>query len=189
MGFLGSSQRAAIRTGLIRHAWFGKLDFVSGAMRLCTVVGNISYDGHQWRGIGEVTDVSALKQMINGAASRMTIGLSGVSDEVASKSLGEIDDVIGRDITIYLGLMDSNYQVIGALRPVWLGTMETVRPLISGGTPQSSRIAVECATLFSVRRRSKQSLYSDRQQRQISEDDEFCARTNLYRFGQKQFPY
>lgn len=194
MGWLGTNQIEAIESGLVCSGWFAKLDFTSGAMRLCTLVGDVRYDGHLWRGVGQITDMSTMKQLINGAASRATIGLAGVSEEAATKSLSEIEEVTGRDITIYLGLLSSQYKVIGSLRPVWIGTMETVRPVIAGSGEggdggQSSTIAVECATVFSVRRRVRGSLYSDRQQRQISSTDQFCSRTDLYRFGQKQFPY
>lgn len=188
--FTGAGLRQAERRS-VRAAWFLDLALQGGAQRLWTGFGPITTDGKTYRGMGALTSLPALQQLINGQAARATFGMSGVDARCAPLASAERDTVFGRKITVALGILDEDQQLIAAPFVLWKGRMETVIASTTGGDGSSSATAtvgVEAVTLFAGRRRSNTVLLSDRQQNRRSEGDRFCERTDRYRFSNKPWP-
>jgi hypothetical protein len=144
----------------------------------------IDTQGGVYAGAGQLLNVPALSQLINGVAERVDFSLSGVSPEVFA--LADEEAELVRDAPVHLALLplDADFALIGTPLWIWEGQGDVLRvDREVSGASVTRTITLSVGTLFTGRRRRQIRHYSGVDQRRRSADDAFCDRTNLYNVG------
>ncbi|MGJ4888962.1 hypothetical protein ACQR1Y_12250 [Bradyrhizobium sp. HKCCYLRH3099] len=170
---------------------------VNPVQRLWTGVGRVAVedaiDGQAvYRGFGELTNLPALTQLVNGIADRLDFTLSGssVSAKVLATAAGEGDEVKGAQVDVGLGFFDERWQFVGL---IWLyrgeaDLLTTSLDAAPGGNVTRA-IKLSVGSAMTGRRRTRQSVYSDFDQQSRSPGDRFCERIRRYSEGvAKEWP-
>jgi hypothetical protein len=182
----------ALQSDVQRLGIFFRLD-TSPPVRVWAGVGDCevgadAFDasGASYSGLGQIVNVPAVEQLINGVAGRVELAMSGVSSEVVAPAAGEADVVDGKLAALGISLFGSDWQQLSpAVYWLWRGFADyvTVAQQSQGGQgiPQQIRtISLSIGTLFTGRRRRGLSYLTDRDQQERSPGDKFCERTVLY---------
>ena len=145
----------------------------------------IETQGGTYTGIGDLVGMPALSQLINGVAERVEFTLSGATADIVALADSEADSVRNVPVHIALVAFDEDYQ--RATAPVWVWEGESDVPRISRAAGEDlsvvRTISLSVGSVFTGRRRPRQSYYNGVQQRARSADDAFCDRANTYSLG------
>lgn len=143
----------------------------------------IDTDGAVYRGFGELTDVPAVSQLLNGVADRYDFALTGVRGHAAQLAAIEADTVRGARVNLGLGFFDPDYQFSGL---IWLFEGEADYASIAlapGQTGEIWSIKLSVGSAMTGRRRKSQSVFSDPDQQRLHPGDRFCERAQRYSQG------
>jgi hypothetical protein len=189
-----NSELVALQSGSQRLAVFFRLD-TTPAVRLWLGFGNIEpginvYDpsGAVYQGFGELSNIPAFNQLLNGTAARVSFTLSGVSGEVlAIASGGDADQVKSKRAAVGFGLMDKSWVLLGEVHWCVSYTADYLsisqQPTGDATTPTVRTIALSCGTRFTGRRRPSFSYFSDTDQQGRFPGDVFCSQVGNYANG------
>lgn len=188
------AELAALQSGSQRLAVFFRLD-TDPAVRLWLGFGNIEpgvnvYDatGAVYQGFGELANIPAFNQLLNGTAARVDFTLSGVSGEVlAIAAAGDADEVKGKRAAVGFGLMDKSWALLGEVHwcVSYVADYLSISQQPSGDatTPVVRTLALSCGTRFTGRRRPAFSYFSDQDQQGRFPGDAFCQQVGQYANG------
>lgn len=98
------------------------LDYPAGAVRLCSLPMPIQIDGDTYYGTGAMGEISPLEEGAENRSYGFTLQLSGIPGNWAEYLRGQ--DVQGRMVTVRLGFVDEQYDVIGS-EIITVGRMDT----------------------------------------------------------------
>ncbi len=178
----------ALASGAPRVGIFFRLDFSPEPVRLWLGVGDVETAidvtdgaGATYSGLGQILGLPALQQLINGAADRVEIGLSGVSDEALAMAAMEAGDVKGTPLLIGLGVFGTDWQLLDS--PTWLRRLvvDYLSMNREDGPAGSIRtLSLSCRTIMTGRRRPGLSYFTDDEQQQRSSGDRFCEHVAKY---------
>lgn len=123
-------------------------------------------------GAGELVDIPALEQLINGKAQRLEVTLSGVNDTTVALAVDEATTVPGSEVWIGRIEFDANWQ-IAAVEWEWTGEARG----LSIGSQSNGGNRVRTLTLSVVagdpsRRRPALAYFTDADQRYDFPDDD-----------------
>lgn len=79
-------------------------DFASGAVRVWSGYGDLSWDSQTWLGVGDFGEVSVVEETEDLRANGVTFTLNGIDSSLISVAL--TDTYQGRDCALYLGALD-----------------------------------------------------------------------------------
>ncbi|MBN9018718.1 MAG: hypothetical protein J0H11_14995 [Rhizobiales bacterium] len=186
MGFFDTVGAAQVAKREVRMGVFVKLDVLPEAANYWTGTTSIEVGGDPWRGLNKLLSIPTLNQLVNGKASRITLGMEGVSAEAVTLAIRDREQVVGRELQISVAYFGDDWeQPITGLYRVWTGFMDVV-PISRTGETRS--IGVEAASILSTRKRAALSNYSDIDQQTRYPGDRFFERTALYRYSDKKWP-
>lgn len=187
---------AALASGIVRKGIFFRLDIEPDPVRLWLGYGAIEpgvnvYDteaGATYLGMGELQNVPAVKQLINGAAERVEFTLSGVSGAVlAAANGGDAEAIKGAPATIGFGLFGSTWsQLLGGVH--WCGFyvadyLERQQAPADIGGQIVRTVTLSCGSRFTGRRRPAFSYFTDQDQQARHPGDLSCSLTPNYAHG------
>jgi hypothetical protein len=139
-------------------------------------------DGSIYKGMGEMLNVPAFQQLVNGTAERVQFALSGVPQRAAQLASMEADEVRGTPLHIGLGVFGRDWQLIEA--PVWLKRFVvdylSLQRQQQGTDPAVYTISLSARSIFSGRRRPGLSFFTDEDQQRRSPGDLFCEHPRRY---------
>lgn len=190
---LNDDELAALESGAQRTGVFFRLD-TDTPVRIWLGIGKIkpgvnAYDlaGAVYEGFGEIQNVPAFKQLINGAAERVEFSVSGVSGNILQiASGGDSEQVKGKRVAVGFALMGPTWKLLGAIK--WCANY-TADYLAIEQTPDDPMqpvirtVKLSCGTLLTARRRPGLSYFSDPDQQARFSGDLFCQRTSVYANG------
>ena len=159
----------------VQRLWLG-----TGMVRVSDV---IDASGAIYRGFGEISNLPAVSQLLNGVADRYEFAVSGVRGNAVAAAAIEADTVQGARVNLGLGFFDAAYQFIGL---VWLFEGEGDFVKIGMGpseTGENWTIALSVGSAMTGRRRRGLSVYSDPDQQSKYPGDRFCERAQRYSQG------
>lgn len=170
-----------METTPIVRVWLGVGDINPGAN---------AYDATSatYSGLGQLLDVPALGQLINGIADRITFHASGVSEETLALTASG-SNVKGAAVAIGIALFGATWQQLGV--PKWLfhGRADYVALQQTSDASGVKRvIELSVGSLFTGRRRKGLSYMTDGDQQARHPGDRFCERTALYSEVSKVWP-
>jgi len=110
-----------------------RLDFDSGTVFLHTGVGDLSFDGNTWLGVGAIGQLSGVVEKAEGADNRTRVTLCPIPKAELSNLVDEVtnDDPVGRPYKLYFAVVDSDREVIDDAIVVSSGTMDKIE-LVDG---------------------------------------------------------
>lgn len=180
----------ALRAARKRIAVFFRLD-TDPIVRLWLGFGKINPginvydpDGAIYRGFGELLNVPAFNQLLNGAAERVEFQLSGVSGDVLAIASGsDVEQVKGKRTAVGFALMDSNWALLGEVH--WFAYyvadfLAMEQQPADESSPIVRTITLSCGTRFTGRRRPALSYFSNQDQQRRFTSDLFCSLVGNY---------
>lgn len=142
-----------------------------------------------YSGIGELINVPALTQLINGIADRITFHMSGVSETTMALAASG-SNVKGAAVAMGVALFGAQWQQLGP--PKWLFRGRADYVAVQQQSDQSGGITrvieLSVGSLFTGRRRRGLSYLTDNEQQARHPGDRFCERTVLYSEVTKVWP-
>jgi hypothetical protein len=146
--------------------------------------------GAIYRGMGEMLNVPAFQQLINGTAERVSFTLSGVPPRAIELAAEESDEVKGAPLNVGLGAFDADWQLVAP--PVWLKRFVvdflSVQMQQSGMDEAVHTISLSARSIFTGRRRPGLSFFTDDDQQARSPGDRFCEHVRRYSNETKSCP-
>lgn len=144
--------------------------------------------GAEYLGFGEIHDVPAFKQLINGAAERVDITISGVSGDVLNiASGGDSQQVKGKRAALGFAIMAPDWSLLGPIKwcANYLADYLAITQQVTSdpANPIVRTLALSCGTLLTARRRPSLSYFSNQDQVARFPGDRFCERTTVYANG------
>ncbi|MEG3086185.1 hypothetical protein [Sphingomonas sp. PB4P5] len=124
-----------------------------------------------YRGAGALLDIPELEQLINGAADRIDISISGVSVEGIRLALEDAPSVKGASVHIGAAYFDKHWQLIEV---EWLALLRADTLLVAGQQTETGRsrtVTLSIGTDFTDRSRAPVAFFTDPDQRRRSSDD------------------
>ena len=125
--FLTATQAAALRPAILVAA-----DFPSGTVYIWTGLGTLTWNGHDWLGVGTLLAVPAIEELATVDARGTVIQLSGLDASLLSTVMEDLQH--GRSVVIYLALFDSSLALIADPLLLWSGMMDQPTIEVSGDT-------------------------------------------------------
>ena len=133
-GFLGAMQGAVLRPAL-----FVQATFVSGPIYVWSGIGQITWNGQVWTGIGTLGSISTIEEGSTVAAKGITLTLSGIDASLLNDVMTEFQ--VGLPVSVTLGVFDTNNALIADPVCCFSGRMD--QPTIDV-TGTLATIAINC---------------------------------------------
>jgi hypothetical protein len=147
---------------VVRPFLLAELDFVSGAKRLWSGVGNFIWNGFTWEGTGDLGRVSSIEETMELRAAGMALQLAGVDADDLTEVIAE--PIQGRRARVYFGFRDINYQLVSNPVVIFDGRMDTVE-IIDGGPSATITMMVESRLRDLERARVRRYTQAEQQNR------------------------
>ena len=100
---ISSDVLAELVSTQVAPAFFAAIQFTSGVSYVWTGLGTITWNGHDWLGLGAVGQISGLRESSNGAAQSRTLSLLTPND-LLSKAIGETNQSYA--VELWFGLLN-----------------------------------------------------------------------------------
>ena len=113
---------------------FAKLEFGSGDVLIHSDLGDITWGGDTYLGVGTLGSITPVEEQAELGRSVIKMSLSGVSASLISTALGE--DYQGKDATIYVGYKDLSTNALVADPSVHFKGRMDVMEVVSGETAE-----------------------------------------------------
>jgi hypothetical protein len=155
MRALTTAFRSAIAGATVRVGLLCLIDYPSTPLRVWTGQGDLAWDGHTWKGLGNLGSVSAIQERFGAQAGNITLTLAGVAPELRALALA--DASAGRSVRLWLAAFDAAWAVIPDPWEPFAGTTDVHR--ILDGT-----IEVNVETWLARLRLSRVSRYTHEDQ-------------------------
>jgi hypothetical protein len=184
---LSSAELTALDQAAVRIGLFFRLDTVPTPVRLWGGIGPCKpgvnaldpVDGASYAGFGELGNVPAFQQLINGAAERVEFTLSGVSAEVANiATVEDADAVKNRTCALGSAIMDADWQMVGTVHWPFQGVADFLGVSIEGASEVGGEavrvIKLSVGNGLTGRKRRGFAYWTDQDNQRRSPGDLFC---------------
>lgn len=168
--------------GLVRVAtpdpvrlWTGRGDFA-------VVNSAFDPDGAIFKGAARLIDLPTFERIWNGLAERVTLTLSGVTDDMRQIAYDEADDTRGAVVRLGIAILGDSWEQIGPVRWLRRGRVDVIETDNRPGNRQRIKtISFSLGSQLTGRQVPGAGTWTnaDQQSRPGSEDDQFCERTPL----------
>lgn len=139
-------------------------------------------DGSIFKGAGRLVDLPSFERIWNGLAERVTITLSGVTDDMKAMAYEEADDVRGAVVRLGLAILDGDWQQLGPVRWLRRGRVDVIETENRAGERERIKtISFSLGSQLTGRKVPGSGTWTnaDQQSRPGSENDRFCERTTI----------
>ncbi len=121
---IDASVAAASQEEVVRPVVLARLDFAGGVVAANSGNINIDYAGDTYLGVGALGGISAVREASESQPYSINLSLTGIESSYISIALNE--HYQGRDARIYVGLLDSDHQLIDNPVLIFRGRMDTM---------------------------------------------------------------
>ena len=160
MRSLSSEMQAVATAETVRPILLIESDFDSGAINLWNGIGQLNYGGKTYIGAGNLLAVEPVSESTDLRANGTSVTLSGINNTLVG--LAKDEDYQGRGLTVKLGAMDENNDVIADPVIMFSGFMDTMMLTESG---DSSSITIDVENKLIQMDRAKVRRFTDNDQR------------------------
>lgn len=136
--------------------------------------------GGLYLGIGDIVDIPALSQLVNGVAGRVEFTLSGLNEALKDGAESDADAVRGAETSVGAIFLDADWQPLSTPITLWTGEADMLKTDTQYGETAIRTITLSVGSATTGRRRPQFSAYTRAQQRARSSDDASCDRVGLY---------
>lgn len=189
MAYVSSSVVAALRgsvnlgvfwrlgTNPALHLWMGVNDVPIG-------IPSLDGNGTVYIGAGRLLGIPELELLINGVADKIEFGLSGVTAEHLALVEAGAPAVRGALCTVGFAPLDSRYQPMTQIIPLWCGSADywamEQQPATKPTDPPTRTIMLSVGAGDTTRAVPKLLSFTPAYQKLVSATDEFCSRVSRY---------
>lgn len=140
----------ALRAASGRVVWFAELLFDSGALRLHTNLGPITWNALTWSGAGDLASIGGIEENFDLNPTRLDLGLSGVPASVINIALTE--SYTNRGVKVWLGALDESGVLVVDPLLMFAGRMMNMSVELAG--ENGDAIQVTCESSLAIGDRS-----------------------------------
>ena len=126
---ISSPMLASLTTNIIRPGFLARIQFRTATEYIWTGVGNLSYAGNVYRGVGSLGKVGSISEATDVRAIGTTVTLSAIDPALLSECLNDIQ--LGAPAAVYFALFDAALNILGVPYPLFIGTVD--QPVIQIG--------------------------------------------------------
>ena len=141
---LTTSMRDALVADTVRPIYLVRMVFDSSEspaeLNLWSGVGDLSYDGETYLGVGDLLGISEIKESADISATGMNISLTGVKSSLVS--VAKDHEYQGRPLTVHLGAFDTSGSLVADPIIIFSGFMDTMT-IAEAGEYSTISISVE----------------------------------------------
>jgi hypothetical protein len=130
---------AALKAAVLYPVIFVEAAFVAETIRLWTGLGDGSFNGQTWQGMGSLLGISTVEEGSTVEAKGITISLSGIDPVLLPECLNAFQ--VGLPVTVFLGLGDGAGNLIPSPVVAFAGRMD--QPTIEADATTAT-ISVAC---------------------------------------------
>src|SRR5665213_2302513 len=116
---ISSPMLASLVSNAIRCGFLADITFRSGSQYVWTGIGDLTYGGNLYRGVGSLGKLGAIVESSGVSAAGTSIELSGIDPALLAECLTDIQ--LGAPVTIYFVLFDGALNILGAPYPLFVG--------------------------------------------------------------------
>lgn len=172
---LSTEMQAVSTAEVVRPIMFVECEFDSGDINLWNGVGSLTYNGKNYIGAGNLLAVEPVSESTDLRANGTSVTLSGLNNTLVG--LAKDEDYQGRALTVKLGAMDENNDVIADPVIMFSGFMDTMMLTESG---ESSTITIDVENKLIQMDRARVRRFTDNDQRiDYPNDDGFSFVTKI----------
>lgn len=164
-----AQQITALQAQHVNLVMFAKLEFPGGAtMYVHNGLGTYTTsDSQDWSGLGSLAQVGKVEEGMDVSPYALQLTLSGLDTTLASKALTE--DYYLSPVTLYVGLLNDDDELIGDPTEFWAGFMDQMS--VSVGNESGDAIQLTCESELSRFDKSRNLMYTNvGQQKRFSGD-------------------
>jgi len=167
----------ALAAGHVRLLSFAKLEFSSQTLYVHNGIGEYTFDGQTWQGLGDLATISAVEEGTDVSPYSITLTLSLLDATLAEQALEE--NYYMRPVTIYLGVLTEDDEFVQEPNPantqnpvaLWAGHMDQMA--VSVGSDQGDMITMTCESQLSLLQRSRNLMFTNTWQQSRYNGDKF----------------
>ena len=119
---LSTAQRSAAAAPVVRPVMLVRLDFANQPVLAHTGLGDLVCNGETYKGVGNLGGIGAIKEGTQARSYGAQFTLSGIDPALVATV--QVEHYRGRDVRVFQGLLDANYQLIGTPVQEWRGRMD-----------------------------------------------------------------
>lgn len=151
---------AQLTAGIVSPVLLVQMDFSSGFSRVWSGLGDLSWNGYSWNGVGDLGGISTMEETTDFRANGVQLQLSGIPSAMLAIALGE--HYQGRPAEVYLGFLDSTGALVDAPVELFSGKMDTMH-IDEGGETSTISIQVESRAISLKAAREWRYTHEDQQ--------------------------
>lgn len=157
---LSTAMDAGISSSNTAPIFLVECDFASGFVRVWSGIGELTWDGRVWQGVGSLGGISPLTESTDFSANGAKLQLSGIPSDYLSIALAE--HYQGRNANIYLGLLDTAGQVIADPIKLFAAKMDTME-IMEGVETSVITLNIESRAISLKRTKERRYTHEDQQ--------------------------
>lgn len=163
---LSSAMLAGIQASDLAPILLFEGEFAGGFVRLWTGFGTISWNGHDWTGMGQLIGISDMEESSEVVATGLTVSLSGVDPALVSAAIGEArQNMPGR---IWIGLLNASGAVVSTPYLAFRGRLDV--PQIAD-SEDACTISISYENILGDLLRPREIRFTDEAQKALFPDD------------------
>lgn len=163
---LSSAMLSAVAKSNVKVAFFAQFDFSAASLYLWSGVGNYSWNGQTWQGVGTLLGFKPISEFLDGRSSGLSFSLSGVPSIIINAAFSQ--QYRGRNCALYLALFDDSWAVLANPTQVWGGRMDVMTIQDGGDTCAATLTAESRLVQLQV---ARQVRYTDGEQQRLFPGD------------------
>jgi hypothetical protein len=192
---LTANQQLELNKPVTRIVYFAEFSFLSATVYVSSLGQTVTWGGHEWVGLGAISNISAINEELGTSASSLTFTLNIAQIELLALATGDVAEYRGRDAKLYFCPMDEQFRLIDTPVICWRGSMDTMSSSISGGRgsmdtmsasvsggrgESTGSISLQCETsAYGLKRRQPLRLNAAQQKQKYPLDTGFDYLTDL----------
>ena len=143
----------------IRPVLFLQMQFTDGPIHVWSGLGQLTWNGIQWTGLGTLGTISAIEESSEVKATNVTFTLSGIPQDLIQHALGQVRQ--GNPVQLWFGTLGDNNNVLADPLQIFAGRMDV--PTINEGA-QTSTISIAVENRLIDLQRSRERRFTDQDQ-------------------------
>ena len=148
-----------IKSSFLRPVAFVEIEFTDGFTRVWTGIGDKSFLGFTWSGVGDLGKISPINESIQLRADGIRLSLSGIPQSMITDVLSNVRR--GQAVNVYFGILDDNENIIADPYPPFKGQIDV--PMIDEGGATAT-VTITAENLYYDLNRSRERRFTPEDQ-------------------------
>lgn len=152
---LNSLLIAETTSEIVRLLFFADLEFDSGTIYVHNGIGNITWGGNTYLGVGDFGAIETVEETSDVSPTSMVLVLSGLDASLMDEVLAQ--DYYLRPVKLYIGAVNVGGALVVDPDKIWSGKMDTAEVRLGG----TNAIRLSCENDFILFERTNGRRYTD----------------------------